>query len=104
MELAVGEVLANISEHAYDAGGGAVSIKAFRAAGMLTVTVSDDGRATVAPSVPRGLPPPTGYRGRGLYMVGRLMDDVTISVNPAGHGLTVSMTKRVKDRDLPKET
>jgi anti-sigma regulatory factor (Ser/Thr protein kinase) len=54
VEIAVGEVLTNTYRHGYDAGVGPV------------------------PS------PRTQYGGRGLYMVGRLVDDVAISVNPRG--------------------
>jgi phosphoserine phosphatase RsbU/P len=97
MEVAVGEALANVCEHAYDAGVGPVSVIVFRSDGGLTAMIKDNGRAIVAPSVPQVSPSSTDVRGRGLYMVGRLVDEVVISVNPAGHGLTVRMTTRLKD-------
>ena len=100
VEIAVGEALANVYEHAYRAGVGPVWVKAVRAAEALTVAVTDNGRATEPPSVPI-MPPPvrSGYRGRGLYMMRCLMDDVAISVNPEGHGLMVRMTMRLEQRD-----
>ena len=98
VQVAVGEALTNVSEHAYGADVGPVSVKVVRSAGALTVAVSDDGRATVPPAVPRVPPTPSSYRGRGLYIVGRLMDDVAISVNTTGHGLTVRMTMRLQPR------
>jgi anti-sigma regulatory factor (Ser/Thr protein kinase) len=99
VEIAVGEVLTNTYRHGYDAGVGPVSIKVFRNGEGLMVVVQDSGRATAAPSVPRVPPPRTEYGGRGLYMVGRLVDDVAISVNPRGHGLTVQMTVRLDEQE-----
>jgi anti-sigma regulatory factor (Ser/Thr protein kinase) len=97
MEVAVGEALANVHQHAYDGGAGPVSVTVFRSDGGLTAEVNDNGRATAAPLVPSVPPPSTDIRGRGLYMMGRLVDDVAICLNPAGHGLTVRMTTRLKD-------
>lgn len=97
VEAAVGEALANVHDHAYDGGAGPVSITVFRSDGRLTVVINDNGRAIVAPSVPHVPPPSTSLRGRGLYMVGHLMDEVAIVVNPSGHGLAVRMTTRLKD-------
>jgi serine/threonine-protein kinase RsbW len=95
MEAAVGEALANVHDHAYAGGLGSVSATVFKSAGCLTAVISDDGRGTVAPSGPDVPHPSTSLRGRGLYVMGHLMDDVAISVNPAGHGLTVRMTARL---------
>lgn len=97
MEAAVGEALANVHDHAYHDGAGLVSATVFRSAGRLTAVVRDNGRATKVPAVPRVPPPSTSLGGRGPYMMGRLVDDVAISVNPAGHGLTVRLTTRIKD-------
>jgi serine/threonine-protein kinase RsbW len=97
MEVAVGEALANVHQHAYDGGDGPVSVTVFRSDGGLTAVIDDNGRATVAPPVPSVPPPPTDVRGRGLYMMGRLVDEIAISMNPAGHGLTVRMTARLND-------
>ena len=98
MEVAVGEALANVHQHAYDGGAGPVAVTVFRSDGGLTAVISDNGRATSTPSVPSVPPPSTDIRGRGLYMMGRLVDDVAISVNPWGHGLTVQMTVRIEGR------
>jgi anti-sigma regulatory factor (Ser/Thr protein kinase) len=98
VEVAVGEALTNVYEHAYGAGVGPVSVTVFRTAESLMVSVSDNGRATVPPSVPPVPPCTTVTGGRGLYLVGRLMDDVAISVNPAGYGLTLRMTMHLTPR------
>lgn len=97
MEVAVGEAFSNVREHAYTADAGRVSVRVFRSRGAVTAVINDDGRATRAPVIPRVRPSQTKGRGRGLYLMGRLVDDVTISVNPTGHGLTVQLTTRLKD-------
>jgi anti-sigma regulatory factor (Ser/Thr protein kinase) len=99
MEVAAGEALSNIYAHAYDGRVGPVSVKVSTGTDGLTLIVADDGRATVAPSVPRTLPPHTSHRGRGLYIMGHMVEDVAISLNTSGHGLTVRMTTRLDSRE-----
>lgn len=96
MEVAVGEALSNIYQHAYPGGIGAVSVEVIATATAITVVVRDDGDATAAPEIPRRLPPRTSPGGRGLYMIGRLANDVELRVNPAGHGVTARITARLK--------
>ncbi len=103
MEIAVGEALSNVHEHAYRAAVGPVLIEVLRTSSALTIVVSDEGRATVAPSVPRTLPPRTAHGGHGLYMAARLADDVDIRVNPAGHGVTVRMMARLPRATAPSD-
>lgn len=93
MEVAVGEALSNIYEHAYNAGVGPVSVEVLTSGGAFTVVIRDEGDATVPPPIPRRLPPRTSPGGRGLYLIRRLADDVEIRLNPSGHGVTVQMTK-----------
>lgn len=96
MEVAVGEALSNVYQHAYTGGIGAVSVEVIATATAITVVVRDDGDATAAPEIPRRLPPRTSPGGRGLYMMGRLADDVELRVNPAGHGVTARIRARLK--------
>lgn len=98
MELAVGEVLANVHAHAYGGRVGPVSIEVVTTPAELTVAVRDDGTATEPPTIPETLPSWSRRGGRGLYMVGRLVNDVEIRVNPAGHGVTVRMTAHLEPR------
>jgi len=96
LEVAVGEALANVHQHAYASHDGPVSVEVLTATGGLTVVVSDEGQATTAPVIPATLPSPSTAGGRGLYLVQRLVDDVEIGVNSAGHGVTVRMTARLQ--------
>jgi anti-sigma regulatory factor (Ser/Thr protein kinase) len=96
MEVAVGEALSNVYQHAYSTGVGPVSVEVLTTGAALTVVVHDEGGATTPPAIPRTLPPRTKTGGRGLYMAGRLADDVEVRVNPAGHGVTVRMTARLR--------
>lgn len=98
MELAVGEVLANVHAHAYGSGIGPVSIEILATAAELTVTVLDEGGAIEPPKIPETLPSWTRDGGRGLYMVGRLVNDVDIRLNPAGRGVMVRMTAWLQPR------
>ena len=95
MEIAVGEALSNVHEHAYGAGVGRVLIEVFRTPSALSIVVSDEGCATVPPAIPRVLPSRTAHGGHGLYMAARLADEMNIRVSPAGHGVTVRMTARL---------
>jgi anti-sigma regulatory factor (Ser/Thr protein kinase) len=94
MEMAVGEVLSNVRRHAYSGESGPVTVAVSRYPHSVSVLVKDGGNATVAPEVPRRLPPRTHISGRGLYLVGRIADDVRIHVNRNGNGLTVRLAKR----------
>jgi anti-sigma regulatory factor (Ser/Thr protein kinase) len=95
IELAAGEALSNIYRHAYNCAAGLVEIQLDQTGPNVSVTVSDDGHATTPPVVPETLPATTGTGGRGLYLMHRLVDDVTISVNATGHGIVVHLTRCV---------
>jgi len=95
VEVAVGEALSNVHQHAYNDAAGYVEIQLDQTGPNMIVTVSDVGQATIAPVVPETLPAPTPTGGRGLYLMSRLVDDVTINVNATGHGLVVHLTRRV---------
>jgi anti-sigma regulatory factor (Ser/Thr protein kinase) len=95
IELAVGEALSNVYRHAYDCAVGLVEIQFDQTGPNMIFTISDDGPATIPPVVPESLPASTRTGGRGLYLMRRLVDDVTISVNATGHGLVVHLTRCV---------
>lgn len=81
--LAVDEAVTNVVEHAYPRECGEVRLRLVGpGAGVLEVTVSDDGTWR---------PPPTdpGFRGRGVQLIHRLADNARITHTP--DGTTVSM-------------
>lgn len=96
IELAAGEALSNTYTHAYNATAGPVEIQIDQTGTHVIVSVIDGGQATIAPVIPDTLPATTLIGGRGLYLMRRLLDDVTISISPTGHGLVVQMTRRVR--------
>lgn len=96
MEVAAGEALSNTYQHAYAGGIGPVFVEVASGAGVVTVLVSDEGRATETPVVPWTLPPRTNIGGRGLYMMSRLVDDIALGITDSGHGLTVRISARVE--------
>ncbi|MHB8732047.1 MAG: ATP-binding protein [bacterium] len=105
MEVAVGEALSNTYRHAYARGVGPVSVDVIATPDALTVVVADEGPATVAPAIPLEVPSPGNAGGRGLYVVGRLAEEVEIGVGPAGHGITVWITTHLRARvEAPRAT
>jgi serine/threonine-protein kinase RsbW len=88
--LAVNELVTNAVQH----GGGRGGVRLWRTAGALWCEVSDQG-----PGIPpnrldrRWLPPATASGGRGLWLVGRLCDDVAISTSD--RGTTVRVVKNL---------
>lgn len=97
IQVAVAEAVGNAYLHAYGGGPeGQVELDIDFDGAFLTIEIHDSGRP-VAPglSVPRELPPP-GRGGRGLYLIGRLMDTVEIhQPGRRGRGTLVVMKKRV---------
>ena len=90
MEVAVGETLSNVHRHAYEVGIGPVAIAVFRHPDAVSVFVSDRGNAIVAPDDPRDM-----RQRSGLYLAGRLADEVRMRVSRTGHGLVVRLMKRL---------
>ncbi|GAB2592314.1 hypothetical protein Aab01nite_37780 [Paractinoplanes abujensis] len=94
ISLAVTELVANAVEHAYPAGRtGPVRLGAdLGVDGVLSLTVADDGTWTEPPATPPDL------SGRGLWMVGAVLDDVAIrhadETGRAG-GTTVTVRHRL---------
>jgi anti-anti-sigma factor len=83
LQLALGETVANAVEHAYrDHPGGQCSFSVTRCPdGSVDVRVEDFGTW-------RPVPSDAGFRGRGLQMIRRLAEDVTVEETPGG-GTTV---------------
>lgn len=99
LEVAVGEVLSNVYQHAYARGVGPVFVEVHTSPGAFVVVVRDEGRTTSAPVIPETLPSRSTPGGRGLYLVEHLVDDVEIRVNPGGHGVAVRMTTRARGEE-----
>jgi len=97
LEVAVGEALANASVHAY--GGrrrGRLELEVGFDGTHLEIVLHDRGKpVAAAKTVPTELPPPG--MGRGLYLIGQLMDEVRL-VHPdlRGRGTAVHMRKRLR--------
>jgi anti-sigma regulatory factor (Ser/Thr protein kinase) len=95
LEIAVGELLANVYQHAYPGRIGPVFVEVLTAPEVVMVTVRDEGAGSVPPAIPATLPPGSARGGRGLYLVERLVDACEITVNPAGHGVSARVTARL---------
>ena len=99
VEVAVGEVLANAYHHAYKGGVGPLELEISCDGARLRILIHDDGAPVVdKPAIPRVLP--EGASGRGLYIVGQLMDEAEV-IHPRGEngGTAVRLTK-----DLSRST
>ena len=93
VEVAVGEVLANAYHHAYKGGAGPLELEISCDGAQLRILIHDDGAPVVdKPAIPRVLP--EGVSGRGLYIVGQLMDEAEV-IHPrrAGGGTAVRLAK-----------
>ena len=74
LETATGELLANAYEHAYARQPGPLEIDLLYDEAKIELTIHDDGEPiTDSPAIPTT--PPSGERGRGLYLVGQLTDE-----------------------------
>ena len=98
IELAVGEACANAVEHGSPAGPRNEFVLRCRLAGpRLVLEVEDEGRGTDPANLPMaGTPCLLAERGRGLFMIRQIMDDV--SVLHSVKGVTVRMTKELPAR------
>jgi anti-sigma regulatory factor (Ser/Thr protein kinase) len=98
VEIAVGEALANAYRHGYVGAPGPIEIDIAgvwvgATAMTWTISVHDHGRGVTPPIVPEALAPHSAS-GMGLYLIAKLMDRVTIVVNPAtGKGVSITMEK-----------
>lgn len=77
VEVAVGETLSNAYRHAYGKGVGPVSVEIAFDTPRLTLTVIDEGKGLAhLPRVPGILSTQLGNVSRGMYLIGKLMDEV----------------------------
>ena len=105
MEIAASEVLTNTHRHAYPGIIGPVFVEVFQMAIAMAVLVIDHGRAVEAVPIPRSVPTRTTTGGRGLYLASQLVDDYSVTVGAAGHGLVALLLKwRGGQRPRPPRT
>jgi anti-sigma regulatory factor (Ser/Thr protein kinase) len=94
IELAVGEALSNAWLHAYGGGIGIIELDTAFDGTYFTFTIHDRGAPiTALPAIPRDLP--QKGRGRGLYLIGQLMDEAEV-LKREGQGVALRMRKRVR--------
>jgi anti-sigma regulatory factor (Ser/Thr protein kinase) len=97
LEVAVGEGVANAHIHAYGGGrAGKIHLDLRFDGAALSVAIRDTGQPVAGvPEIPTSLPPPG--RGRGLYLIGRLMDEARL-VHPdrRGRGTMLFMRKHLR--------
>ena len=99
LEVAVGEALANAHRHAYGGQSGPLQIeisaqRVVESKLVWTISVHDHGTAVTPPVLPESSP--RHPAGRGLFMIRRLVDQVTIVVNPdTGKGISITLVKTV---------
>lgn len=91
VQHAVGELVANVVEHAYPAGAtGSVALDAaIDDTGLLRVSVADQGRWRDREDEP----PRSPHRGNGLAMVHEFVDHLALSRSP--HGTTATVRHRL---------
>jgi anti-sigma regulatory factor (Ser/Thr protein kinase) len=93
IELSTGEALANAHNHAYPNTVGPVGIEVQAMDSTFSVTIHNGGKEITPPEVPAIPPDRRSLDGRGLYLIGRLMDTVEIGIAPQGHGVILRMTR-----------
>ncbi|WP_217915338.1 ATP-binding protein [Miltoncostaea marina] len=87
--LASNEVLTNAIEHGSPVGA-AVEVELSVTEGWADLRVVDQGvPGRAVPTVPAEPPPPSSERGRGLLIISRLADELT--VRPQGRGTEVTV-------------
>lgn len=98
VEIAVGETLSNAFIHAYGRSVGPLQIDLAFDGSDFSITVHDSGKPlTDRPSIPKTLPADKGQGGRGLYVIGQLMDEAEVlHPGPRGNGTAIRMVKRVR--------
>jgi anti-sigma regulatory factor (Ser/Thr protein kinase) len=92
--LAVNELVTNAVRHA----GGQGRLRLWRADGRLCCEVTDEGPGIPADRVEPAPPPVSATDGRGLWLVSRLCDDVSIATGPAG--TTVRIAAALSEQHL----
>lgn len=98
IEVAVGEALSNAYIHAYNRDVGPLEIDLAFDGATFSLIVHDHGKPlTDRPVIPQTLPLPAGKGGRGLYVIGRLMDEAEVlHPGPRGRGTAIRMVKHLR--------
>jgi serine/threonine-protein kinase RsbW len=96
VEIATGEVLNNAYEHVYAGRSGPLEIDLLYDEAKVELTIHNHGSpVTDVPVIPTT--PPSGRRGRGLYLVGRLTDESEVVHSSNGHrGVSIRMAKYLR--------
>jgi anti-sigma regulatory factor (Ser/Thr protein kinase) len=93
LELVTGELLNNAHEHAYARQIGPLCLDIVYNSSKIELTIHNDGEPiTDSPSIPTS--PPSGKRGRGLFIVGQLTDESRV-IHPRhdNRGVAVRVVK-----------
>jgi anti-sigma regulatory factor (Ser/Thr protein kinase) len=96
IELSAGEALANARFHAYQNGIGPIEAVVTLDGEMFSILIQNDGKPVTSESrVPDALGT-TESLDWGLYMIGRMMDEVEITRSKFGdHGTAIRMSKHL---------
>lgn len=96
IELSVGEALANARSHAYQGGVGSIEAVVTLEDETFSVTIQNEGKpVTRSAQVPDTLDPPES-QSWGLYLLGRIMDEVEITRSTLDdRGTAIRMSKRL---------
>jgi anti-sigma regulatory factor (Ser/Thr protein kinase) len=87
LAVAVSGIVTNAIQH----GGGCATILTYADSDTITVDIHDRSNTAIPPP-PRGPPPATDLRGRGLWLAAQLCDRVEINRLRAGNFVRLVMT------------
>ncbi|HYL27041.1 MAG TPA: ATP-binding protein [Candidatus Nitrosotalea sp.] len=90
IRLAAGEALSNAVEHGSAAPARKIMVRCFFDGSVLAIEIADSGRGFVEPSDCTHVVPDDRGRGFGIFLMRRLMDEVTFARN----GTIVRMLRR----------
>ena len=91
IKLAAGEALSNAVEHAQTSAPNKILVHCAFAAGELTIEIADRGCGFPEPSNHATVEPDHRGRGFGIFLMRRLMDEVSF----AGNGTIVRLVRRI---------
>jgi serine/threonine-protein kinase RsbW len=95
MKLAVTEACSNSIRHAYDDGGGQVSVRFTLADDQIAIEVEDQGEGFEPPQTLRTFSPEASEAGMGLAIIDALTDELSFSTGADGRGSLVTFRKRL---------
>lgn len=94
MKLALTEACSNSVRHAYQDGGGEVSVRIALDDERIAIEVEDAG-AGFTLAVPPAVPPVLDGGGMGLALIRALSDELAIGPGADGHGSVVRFSKNI---------